>query len=58
MSGYGALAEDLALERLAIVSLEAEAEALWLGRQYRLSLLRKAEAAEARDYVRTLELNR
>ncbi len=51
----GSLQEDLALERLAARALEAEAEALWRARHYRLSLVRKAEADCAHEHVRDLE---
>jgi hypothetical protein len=49
------LHEDLALERLALAELEAQAEAAWKARQYPLALLRRREATRARERVLELE---
>jgi len=49
------LREDLALERLALAELEAEAQALWRTRQYRLAQSRQAEAVRARERIGELE---
>lgn len=49
------LREDLALERHALAELEAEAAALWRGRQYMLARHREAEAVRARERIRELE---
>ncbi len=55
MLAYGSLTEDLALARLSVVELDAEAESLWGARQYRLALQRRAEAAAEREYVLSLQ---
>jgi hypothetical protein len=49
------LAEELALERLAVAEHEASAAALWRARRYGPALAERAAAAAARARVRTLE---
>ncbi len=55
ITGYSTREEDLALARLTAVELEAEAEALWKSRHYRLAIRRRDEARVEREYVHTLE---
>jgi hypothetical protein len=49
------LVEDLALERIALAELEAEATALWRAGNYELARRRMAEAVRARERIRELE---
>ncbi len=49
------LREDLALERLALAQLEAEAQALWRARQYKAALRVRGELARARERIAELE---
>jgi hypothetical protein len=52
---YGSLQEDLALERVQLAELEADAARLWRMRQYKLAKQREGEAARARERVLELE---
>lgn len=49
------LREDLALERLALAEIEADAARLWHARQYKLAKQCQAEAARARERILELE---
>jgi len=49
------LHEDLALERLALAQLEADAAAAWRARLYRLSQRFRREAVRARERIAELE---
>jgi hypothetical protein len=52
------LAEELALERLAVVEHDAAAAALWQARRYGPALAERAAAAVAHARVRSLEARR
>jgi hypothetical protein len=49
------LAEELALERLAVAEHEQRAAELWRARRYGPALAELAAAASCRAHVRTLE---
>jgi len=49
------LLEDLALERLALAQLEAEADALWQARQYAAALRVRGEIVRAEERIAELE---